>query len=89
MMLLGLRGVGKTVLLVRIGEIAESVGYVTAVIEAPEERRLAGLLVPKLRRLLYRISRREKARVLGNRALGALRNQYMFRAMPDWRPAGG
>ena len=74
MMLLGLRGVGKTVLLVRIGEIAESVGYVTAVIEAPEERRLAGLLVPKLRRLLYRISRREKARVLGNRALGALRN---------------
>ena len=74
MMLLGLRGVGKTVLLVRIGELAESFGYVTAVIEAPEERRLAGLLVPKLRRLLYRISRREKARVLGNRALGALRN---------------
>ena len=74
MMLLGLRGVGKTVLLARIGELAESLGYLTAVIEAPEERRLAGLLVPKLRRILYRISGREKARVLGNQALGALRN---------------
>ena len=74
MMLLGLRGVGKTVLLVRIAELAESAGYVTAAIEAPEKRRLAGLLVPKLRRILYRISGREKARVLGNRALGALRN---------------
>jgi len=74
MMLLGLRGVGKTVLLARIGELAESLGYLTAVIEAPEERRLAGLLVPKLRRILYRISGREKARVLGNHALGALRN---------------
>lgn len=74
MMLLGLRGVGKTVLLARIGELAESLGYLTAVIEAPEERRLAGLLVPKLRRVLYRISGREKARALGNRALGALRN---------------
>jgi len=74
MMLLGLRGVGKTVLLARIGELAESLGYLTAVIEAPEERHLAGLLVPKLRRILYRISGREKARVLGNQALGALRN---------------
>ena len=74
MILLGLRGVGKTVLLVRIEELAESAGYLTALIEAPEERRLAGLLVPKLRRLLRGLSRREAARVLGNRALGALRN---------------
>ena len=74
MMLLGLRGVGKTVLLARIGELAESLGYLTAVIEAPEDRRLAALLVPKLRRILYRISGKEKARVMGNHALGALRN---------------
>ena len=74
MMLLGLRGVGKTVLLTRTGEVAESLGYLTAIIEAPEENRLAGLLVPKLRRILYRISGKEKARVLGNHALGALRN---------------
>lgn len=63
-----------TRLLARIGELAESLGYLTAVIEAPGERRLAGLLVPKLRRILYRISGKEKACVLGNHALGALRN---------------
>lgn len=74
MMLLGLRGVGKTVLLVRIGELAEYAGYATALIEAPEEQRLAGLLVPRLQRILYQLSKAEKARVLGNRALGALRN---------------
>jgi len=74
MLLLGLRGVGKTVLLVRIGEIAEEEGYLTALIEAPEERRLAGLLVPRLRGLLFKLSAVEKARTLANRALGALRN---------------
>ncbi len=73
-MLLGLRGVGKTVLLVRIGEIAEELGYLATLIEAPEERRLAGLLVPKLRNLLYKLSAVEKARTLANRALGALRS---------------
>jgi hypothetical protein len=74
MMLLGLRGVGKTVLLVRIGEIAEEEGFLTVLIEAPEERRLAGLIVPKLRALLYKLSAVEKARKLANRALAALRN---------------
>jgi len=74
MMLLGLRGVGKTVLLVRIGEIAEEEGFVTVLIEAPEEKRLAGLIVPKLRAVLYKLSAVEKARGLANRALAALRN---------------
>ena len=74
MMLLGLRGVGKTVLLVRIGEIAEDEGFATVLIEAPEERRLAGLLVPKLRALLYKLSAVDKARNLANRGLAALRN---------------
>lgn len=72
-MLLGLRGVGKTVLLVRIGELAEEEGYLTVLIEAPEGRRLAGLLVPKLRGVLYKLSGFQKARILANRALGALR----------------
>ena len=74
MILLGLRGVGKTVLLVRIGEMADSRGYETTLIEAPEEQRLAELLVPRLERMLYRLSRREKARILADRALGALRS---------------
>ena len=40
-LLLGLRGVGKTVLLNRIMEIADSEGYLTVFLEAPEKRRLA------------------------------------------------
>jgi hypothetical protein len=74
MLLLGLRGVGKTVLLVKIQELAEEDGYLTALLEAPEERRLAALIVPKLRQLLYKLSGVEKARILSNRALGALRS---------------
>jgi AAA ATPase domain len=74
MMLLGLRGVGKTVLLIRISENAEDRGFLTVFIEAPEERSLAALLVPRLRGLLYRLSRFQQARILSNRALGALRS---------------
>ncbi len=74
MMMLGLRGVGKTVLLIKISEIAEEAGYTTALIEAPEERGLAALMVPKLRGVLYKLSGVEKARVLANRALGTLRS---------------
>lgn len=74
MLLLGLRGVGKTVLLVKIQEMAEEEGYLTALLEAPEERGLAALIVPKLRQLLYKLSGVEKARILANRALGALRS---------------
>ena len=73
-MLLGLRGVGKTVLLVRVLEIAEGEGYLVTLIEAPEDRRIAGLLVPRLRGLLYKLSTAEKARTLANQALAALRN---------------
>lgn len=72
-MLLGLRGVGKTVLLNRIAEIAEDEAYLTAIIEAPEGRRLASMLVPVLRRLLFKLSRVEKARAFANQAMGALR----------------
>src|SRR5688500_5330268 len=73
-MLLGLRGVGKTVLLNYLSEIAESEGYLTSLIEAPEGRRLADLFTPSLRTMLFRLSGTEKARVLANRALGALRS---------------
>ena len=39
-MLLGLRGVGKTVLLNKIEEMAEAAGHVTSFIEAPEEYKI-------------------------------------------------
>lgn len=53
-MLVGLRGVGKTVLLNRIRELAEDDGYGVAMIEATEGRSLPELLVPPLRQLLFR-----------------------------------
>ncbi len=56
----GLRGVGKTVLLNHIREIAETTyGYKTIFIEAPENRRLPDLLAPKLRTLLLALDRSE------------------------------
>ena len=48
-MLVGLRGVGKTVLLDRVREDAESVGIHTVRIEAPEGRSLPSLLAPQYR----------------------------------------
>lgn len=71
-MLLGLRGVGKTVLLNRIGELAEAIGYQTVRLEAPEGQRLASYLAPALKGLLIRLSKVEMARELASQALGAL-----------------
>ncbi len=50
-MLLGLRGVGKTVLLNKIEEMAEAAGHVTSLIETPEGK-LSELLVPKINQAL-------------------------------------
>jgi hypothetical protein len=72
-MLLGLRGVGKTVLLNRIAEMAEAEEFSTVVLEAPESRRLAAMLVPPLRSTLFRMSFGERAKEQAKRALGVLR----------------
>lgn len=48
-MLLGLRGVGKTVLLNKIAEMAEAIGYHVVMLEAPEGQRLAQFLGPRSR----------------------------------------
>lgn len=68
----GLRGVGKTVLLNRIRSQAEALGIVAPWFEADETRSLPSLLVPQLRSVLLRLSRRESARDLARRSLGAL-----------------
>lgn len=73
-LLLGLRGVGKTVLLNRIAELAENEGYLTVMLEAPENRRLAEMLVPPLRTVLFRLSGVERARDVANRGLRVLRS---------------
>jgi hypothetical protein len=54
-LLVGLRGVGKTVLLTEVEKIAESVGYQTVLIEAREDTPFMKQLVPHLRKLLMRL----------------------------------
>ena len=71
-LMVGLRGVGKTVLLDRLREDAEAVGIHTLRIEAPEGRSLPGILAPALRQALLRLSRSEQAKALAQRALRAL-----------------
>jgi len=71
-LMVGLRGVGKTVLLDRMRDDAEAAGIHTIRIEAPERRSLPALLAPQLRQALLRLSRNEQARELAHRALRAL-----------------
>lgn len=71
-LMVGLRGVGKTVLLDRMRETAEASGIHTLRIEAPENRSLPALLAPQLRQALLRLSLVEKAKKLAVRALRGL-----------------
>lgn len=71
-LMVGLRGVGKTVLLDRMREDAESSRIHTLRVEAPEERSLPALLAPELRQALLRLSRNEQAREMARRALQGL-----------------
>ena len=56
-LLTGLRGVGKTVLLNEVERLAVANEYRTVSIEAHEEKPLASLIVPHLWRLLYGLDR--------------------------------
>ncbi len=71
-LMVGLRGVGKTVLLDRIREDAEATGIQTLRAEAPENRSLPAILAPQLRQALLRLSRNEQAKDLAQRALRGL-----------------
>jgi hypothetical protein len=53
----GLRGVGKTVLLNRVQQLAEGFGYRVCMIEAQERRGLPDLLIPPLRGILLTFDR--------------------------------
>lgn len=71
-LMVGLRGVGKTVLLDRMRDDAEQAGVQTLRIEAPENRSLPAMLAPQLRQSLLVLSRNEAAKDLAQRALRAL-----------------
>lgn len=57
LLLTGLRGVGKTVLLNEIERMAQKQDYRTLLLEAHESKPLAVLLAPQLRRLLFELDR--------------------------------
>ena len=71
-MLVGLRGVGKTVLLNRIHVDAEAKGIPSVMLEAPERRSLPALLVPQVRLALVKLDRMAAAGDRAKRALRAL-----------------
>ena len=72
LLMVGLRGVGKTVLLDRIREDAEAGSIYALRVEAPESRSLPAVLAPQLRIALLKLSHRERAGQLAQRALQAL-----------------
>ena len=72
MLMVGLRGVGKTVLLEQMRQDVEAMGAHTIYVEAPENRSLPSLLSPQLRLALLKLSRLEQSKEAATRALKAL-----------------
>ena len=74
LILTGLRGTGKTVLLNTLERRADALDFETAFIEAPETANLEALLFPKLRQAMTRFSTVEAARSIAHRGLKTLRS---------------
>lgn len=71
-LMVGLRGVGKTVLLNRLKNDAEAEGLVCVQFESPENRNLPAMLVPCLRAALFKLDRIAGTRDLVARAVKVL-----------------
>ncbi len=74
LLLTGLRGVGKTVLLNEIDRLAKADGFQTILIEAQEDKSLGSLLAPHLRTLLYELDRIARAGNKVKRGFAVLRS---------------
>lgn len=73
-MLLGLMGTGKTVLLNEIGKIAQEEGLLVSKVESPERESLARLLYPEMRKVMRSLSGVEAAKQIASRGLKGLRS---------------
>ena len=71
-LLLGLRGVGKTVVLGRAQERAAEAGLTTVMVEASDRSPLPAQLAAELHGALLRLSRQRRVRALATRSLGVL-----------------
>lgn len=74
LLLTGLRGVGKTVLLNEIERLAQNERYRTILVEVHEGKSLAVLLAPHLRRLLFELDRLAGAGNKARRGLAVLKS---------------
>lgn len=74
LLMTGLRGAGKTVLLNEMERMALKAGYRTITIEAHEDKSLALLLIPQLRRLLFELNRLAGAGDKVRRGLAVLKS---------------
>src|ERR1043165_2157278 len=74
LLLTGLRGVGKTVLLNEIERMAKKEGYRTIPIEVHEDKSLGPLLAPHLRTILFELDRIAGAGDKVKRGLAVLRS---------------
>jgi len=73
-MFLGLRGVGKTVLLNAVDRMARERGHLTSVIEAPENKSLGEQLLPRIHQVLRKLSLADNAKAKAYDAMRALRS---------------
>ncbi len=72
-LLIGLRGVGKTVLLNELQNLADDKGYKSFLVEAHDQKTLSALLIPQLRQILFRLDRMEKISEKVRKALRVLK----------------
>ena len=75
-LLVGLRGVGKTVLLNKIRELASAFDYRAVLIEAHEGKFLATLLLPSLRQVLISLDRMAQISQKAKRGLRVLKSFF-------------
>ncbi len=72
--LVGLRGVGKTVLLNKLNDVANDLKFRSTMVEAHEGKTLPELLVPGLRNILYALSTIENAKEKARMGLRVLKS---------------
>lgn len=65
---------GKTVLLNKVEEIAEGSGYTAALVETPEFKALPELLIPCLRKILFKLDTKEKVNETVKRGMMILKS---------------
>lgn len=74
LLLIGLRGVGKTVLLNEVRNLADRTGYISILVEAHENKALPVLLLPQLRQLFFSLDRMAHVSEKAKRGLRVLKS---------------